>query len=204
MIRKTPVAGRVPNPARDLVPGRVSGLVSGLGFFLSCAAASGALAHPAEVHAEMHQAGLAAGIAHPLTGVDHMLAALAVGLFAARRGERAIWSAPVAFIAAIAGGFALSLFTLTMPMLEATIAASVLVIAAMAVAADRVRITPALGLIALFGLFHGYAHGVEATPGELGPFAFGAIAAMTGLVAASAAACRLLIKNAALRGGAAS
>ena len=196
MTRRKPVPSRIPDLVRGLIPG--------LGFFLSYAVATGALAHPPEVYAEMHQGGLAAGFAHPLTGLDHMLAALAVGAFAARRGECAIWSAPVAFIAAVAGGFALSLFTLTMPMLEATIAASVLVIAAMAVAADRVRITPALGLIALFGLFHGYAHGVEATPGKLGLFAFGAIAAMTGLVAASAAACRLLTRNAALRGGAAS
>jgi urease accessory protein len=129
----------------------------------SLAAASPAFAHPGA----LDHGSLAAGMAHPFLGLDHVLAMLAVGLWASLLGaqgeRRAVWLVPAAFVGAMAVGFALALSGLALPFVEPTILASVVVLGLLAAAAYTVPVGAGMALVASFALFHGYAHG-----GELG------------------------------------
>ncbi|WP_227711018.1 HupE/UreJ family protein [Novosphingobium ovatum] len=125
-----------------------------------------AMAHPG------HDGGMLAGLAHPLTGMDHMAAMVAVGLFAATRPARAAWAAPGAFMAALAAGAGVGLTLGAVPGTEAMIAASLAVLGALVLLALRVRSGVALGLIAASGALHGIAHGAEAT-GPVAPYVAG-------------------------------
>lgn len=120
---------------------------------LSCSGA--ALAHPGH-----EAAGFAAGFAHPFTGLDHLFAMVAVGLWAAQAGGRMLWAAPLAFIAAMLAGGLLGLSGFSVPLVEPMIAASVLVLGLLVGLSVRagLRVVP---LIAAFALFHGIAHGME-------------------------------------------
>ena len=120
------------------------------------------------------------GFVHPFLGADHLLAMLAVGLFAAMTGGRARWAYPASFVAAmILGGF-LGFEGAALPVIEPTILASVVVLGAAIAFALRPPLALACGVIALFGMAHGYAHGLEA-PG------LGGLAYAAGFVAATAA-----------------
>ncbi|WP_209424537.1 HupE/UreJ family protein [Pararhodobacter sp. SW119] len=120
-----------------------------------------AAAHPHHDHA----GGFLDGVAHPLLGLDHLLAMVAVGLWAALTGGRALWALPLAFLAAMAvaglagtGGAAFAL-------VEHAILASVIVLAAAVALSLRVSLAWAVPLVALFGTAHGWAHGVEGSGG---------------------------------------
>ena len=108
--------------------------------------------------------GLIAGISHPIGGLDHLLAMVAVGLWAAQQKGAARWALPCTFVGTMLIGGLLGFEGLNLPALEGAIAASVL----------------SLGL-ALFALFHGVAHGLE-LPDMSSPWAYAA-----GFVAATAA-----------------
>jgi urease accessory protein len=127
------------------------------------AIASPALAHTGHSHAD----GLVAGFIHPFMGADHLLAMVAVGLFGAAAMRSKAWAAPATFVAAMLGGAGLAFGGVALPMVEGGIALSVLVLGLMCAFALKVPTSLALGLTALFALFHGYAHGVEATGGAL-------------------------------------
>ncbi|MDE2157552.1 MAG: HupE/UreJ family protein, partial [Burkholderiales bacterium] len=101
--------------------------------------------------------GLAAGFAHPLTGLDHMLAMFAVGVWAAQLGGRALWAVPATFVGAMALGGLLGFAGLHPPLMEPMIAASVLALGLLVAFAVQ-RKAPGVALIALFALFHGIAH----------------------------------------------
>jgi urease accessory protein len=119
---------------------------------LSCAAS----AHP------FHDgAGAAAGFLHPFTGLDHLVAMFAVGLWAAQLGGRARWLVPLAFVGAMAAGGAAGFAGLVPPFAEQMVAASGLVFGLLIV--TRTRLSPALGgaLVGAFALFHGAAHAAE-------------------------------------------
>lgn len=105
--------------------------------------------------------GFAAGVLHPFTGIDHMLAMLAVGLWAAIRGGGAIWAWPAAFVAAMLAGFALAMQGVVLPFYEPMILASLIGLGLVIALAVPMPMWGGAALIALFGLFHGYAHGVE-------------------------------------------
>jgi urease accessory protein len=105
--------------------------------------------------------GFMAGFAHPLGGVDHVLAMVAVGLWAAQRGGRAIWAIPVSFVTVMALGGGLGFAGLPLPMAERGIALSVLVVGVMVAASVRLPLTLGVALTGLLALFHGHAHGVE-------------------------------------------
>ncbi len=140
-------------------------------------------------HAGGH--GLAAGFLHPITGADHLLAALAVGAFAARKAGAPGAAASGAFLVAIIFGFALARLSIVLPVVETTILASIVIFGVLAAMARRIDLTPALGAIALFGVFHGYGHGLGAmAPGAPG-FLAGVVASTALLVAGAAAATRL-------------
>jgi urease accessory protein len=111
---------------------------------------------------------LAAGLAHPFTGADHMLAMVGVGLWAALRGGKAVWAWPAAFMGALLAGYALGQSGVALPMAEPTILASIIVLGALTAADARVPTAAGIALIAVFGAAHGYAHGAEAPRGTLG------------------------------------
>ena len=126
--------------------------------------------------------GFTAGFAHPLGGLDHLMAMLGIGLWAGLLGGRATWALPAAFLGAMALGGALGMAGLGLPMVEAGIAASVIVLGAVVALAARLPLAAALSLAALFGLFHGHAHGAEMHPGAgAAAYAAGFLLATAGL-----------------------
>ncbi len=106
-------------------------------------------------------AGFGAGYAHPFTGIDHMLAMVAVGLWAAQLGGRARWVVPLAFMGAMVVGSGLALAGIAMPMVETGIASSVLVLGLLIAFAARLPVAVSAILVGAFAVFHGHAHGNE-------------------------------------------
>src|SRR5262249_27084697 len=98
-------------------------------FILICIALSGALVSSALAHTGIGQTNsFAAGVAHPLHGMDHVLVMLAVGLWAVLAGGRAIWAWPMAFVATMLAGFAAATLGLQMPFVEPAISSSVIIL----------------------------------------------------------------------------
>jgi len=105
--------------------------------------------------------GFVDGLTHPFRGLDHLLAMVAVGFWAAHLGGRARWQVPAAFVAVMAVSGSLAITGITIPFIEAGIAVSVLVLG-LVIALRRRFVTPlAMGLVGLFAAFHGFAHGAE-------------------------------------------
>lgn len=117
--------------------------------------------HPAAAHIVGRSGGFASGFEHPLTGSDHFLAMLAVGIWGAQMGGRAVWTLPVAFPLIMMFGGIAGLAGMPMPSAELGIALSIMVLGTSIATAWRPDEYVALGLIAVFAVFHGYAHGVE-------------------------------------------
>ncbi|MDO9220123.1 MAG: HupE/UreJ family protein [Thiobacillus sp.] len=105
--------------------------------------------------------GFSSGLSHPLLGLDHLLAMIAIGLWAAQQGGRALWAVPLAFVGAMVAGGGLAWAGLTLPQLETGIAASVLVLGLLIATRRQWALTAGMALAAGFALFHGYAHGLE-------------------------------------------
>jgi urease accessory protein len=101
------------------------------------------------------------GLEHPLTGLDHILAMFAVGLWAAQRGGRAIWFVPLTFVLVITLGGALGMSGVSLPFVEQGIAISVLILGVFIAAAVRMPLTISAAIVGLFAISHGYAHGTE-------------------------------------------
>lgn len=134
----------------------------------TAAALLAASAVPAFAHLNPDEHGsLMAGVSHPLFGVDHILAMVAVGLWAAllaqKENRRALWLVPSAFLGTMCLGFLAALLALPLPFVEPVILASVVVIGLLAAVALNVPTGIAMGLVGFFAFFHGHAHG-----GELG------------------------------------
>jgi urease accessory protein len=128
-----------------------------------------AFAHPGHI-----EHSLAGGLSHPLLGVDHILAMLAIGLWAAQLGGRAVWAIPAAFVALMAAGGALGFSGVVLPGVEAGIAASVLALGLLLATAVKVPLSAGIPLAALFAIFHGHAHGTELSAGmSAAPYAAG-------------------------------
>jgi len=103
------------------------------------------------------------GMTHPLSGADHMLAMIAVGLWAAQIGDKARWAVPAAFVAVMTIGFLLALAGAPLPFVEPGILASVIGLGLLVALAVRVPVAASAAIVGIFALFHGHAHG-----GELG------------------------------------
>ncbi|HRW65764.1 MAG TPA: HupE/UreJ family protein [Candidatus Competibacter sp.] len=101
------------------------------------------------------------GVEHPFSGLDHILAMVAVGLWAAQLGGRALWLVPLTFVLTMAVGGALGLLGVPLPMVELGIAGSVVVLGVLVALASRLPLAVSMSLVGLFALFHGYAHGAE-------------------------------------------
>lgn len=106
-------------------------------------------------------AGFAQGFSHPLGGLDHLLAMVAVGLWAAQLGGRALWAVPAAFVAMMAVGAVVGWAGVAMPGVEPAIALSVLVLGVAVTTAMRLPAAVGAALVGVFALFHGHAHGSE-------------------------------------------
>lgn len=117
--------------------------------------ATAALAHPG------HGGGLAGGLAHPFTGLDHMLAMVAVGLWASQLGKRAMIVLPLLFPAVMAIGAMMGANGVALPWVEAGIVASVVVLGAVVALGLQPSLAVSAVLVGVFALFHGHAHGTE-------------------------------------------
>ena len=146
-------------------------------------------AGPALAHLDPGAHGsFAAGASHPVFGADHILAMVAVGLWAASLGGSAFWALPVGFVAAMTGGFVLSLGGLPLPMVEPMILASVLCLGLLVAMAARLPLPGAVAIVAAMGVFHGHAHGAEIGSAGASAYLAGFVAATAALHALGAAA----------------
>ena len=149
-----------------------------------------ALPTAAFAHAGVGSHDLAHGLMHPVGGLDHVLAILAVGTLAFVLAGRALWLVPLSFVGMMAAGFVLGANGVVLPHAELAIGLSSVVIGGLAAIGRRVPLAVALALVGGFAAFHGWAHGAE-MPVEAGtvPYALGfmAITAMLHVTAIAAA-----------------
>ncbi len=136
-----------------------------------------ALAHPG---AAGHSHDLASGFLHPIGGLDHVLAMVAVGLFAAQLGGRALWLVPASFVAMMAVAGVAGMSGIALPSTQTGIALSVIVLGGAIALRLAMPVAVAMALVGFFAMFHGYAHGTE-TPETASGLLYGA-----GFVAATA------------------
>ncbi|MBG0812462.1 HupE/UreJ family protein [Methylosinus sp. H3A] len=132
-----------------------------------------ALASPALAHdGEGLAGGLASGFLHPLSGGDHLIAMVAVGLWGAQLGAPAIWLLPIAFPLIMAVGGVLGVMHIPLPAPEMMIALSAILLGAAVATRLRPPTVIAALVVSLFAIFHGHAHGAE-LPGATDPMAYG-------------------------------
>ena len=110
--------------------------------------------------------GFLTGFRHPISGLDHVLAMVAVGLWGAQLGPPAIWLLPVAFPLVMALGGMLGLMGIPLPGIEYGIAVSAMLLGAAVTFEMRPRLGFAAALVGFFAIFHGHAHGTELPPGQ--------------------------------------
>ena len=121
-----------------------------------------ALSTPAFAHVGVGStASFAAGVAHPLSGLDHMTVMVAVGLWAALKGNRAIWVWPATFVGVMLVGGALGMAHVSMPFVEPGILASVVALGLLVALAVDLPLWIGALVIGAFAVFHGHAHGTE-------------------------------------------
>ncbi len=128
---------------------------------LSAVFASTAAAHPGHVHGPGVQNAFAAGLFHPLFGLDHLLAMVAVGLLAAQLGGRALWALPAAFLGLMVFGGAAGMAGYPLPANEIFIAISVMVLGVALAVGMKYPLLAAAIIVGCFGMLHGHAHGAE-------------------------------------------
>jgi len=122
--------------------------------------------------------GFISGFAHPFGGLDHVLAMVTVGILAWQLGGRALVLVPATFVLVTVAGAALGLARLPLPFVEIGIAVSLIVLGGMVAFTRRAPLAIAVGLVGLFALFHGHAHGTEmALNADAGTYAAGFILA---------------------------
>jgi urease accessory protein len=137
--------------------------------------------YPALAWAHVEQgrtAGLLAGLQHPVSGLDHVLAMVSVGLWGAQLGAPAAWLLPVTFPMVMALGGMLGLMGLPLPGVEIGIAASGILLGLAVLAEWRPPLAVAAGLVGFFAIFHGHAHATELPAGASGlTYSLGFVAA---------------------------
>jgi urease accessory protein len=116
-----------------------------------------ALAHPGHGDAS----GLMHGFTHPITGMDHVLAMVAVGVLAARHGGRALWLVPLSFVGLMVVGGVLGMAGIAAPFAELGVALSVVIFGLAVAFPFRLHRLAAMTLVGFFALFHGHVHGAE-------------------------------------------
>lgn len=136
---------------------------------IAVAAASPALAHPG--HSDL--APLAQGLLHPFLGLDHILAMLTVGIWAAFLGGKARFAVPAAFVGTMAIGFALAKSGVALPFVEPAILGSIVALGLLVAMAVRTPAAASAAIVAVFALFHGHAHGTEFLGAHAAQFGLG-------------------------------
>jgi urease accessory protein len=106
-------------------------------------------------------AGFMHGFSHPVSGVDHILAMVAVGVFAYQLGGRALWMVPATFVLVMAAGGALGIAGVGIPYIEVGIALSVVILGAVIALGVKAPVAVAMAIVGVFAIFHGHAHGAE-------------------------------------------
>jgi urease accessory protein len=134
-----------------------------------CLFADNAFAHTG-VHTG---SGFAGGFAHPMLGLDHLLAMVAIGVWAAQQGGRALWAVPATFVTVMVLGGLVALTGWVLPHVETGISLSVLVLGLLIAFQRNWPVTAGMSIAAVFALFHGYAHGLE-MPQTASPLLFAA------------------------------
>ncbi len=136
------------------------------------------------------------GLAHPFSGLDHLCAMIAVGMWAAQLGGRAVVRVPLTFLSVMALGGLLGAAGVSMPLVEQGILISLLVLGGLVAAAVRLPVMASAFLVGVFALFHGYAHGAEMPPdvSSLG-YAIGFMLATAALHALGVGAAFLFGRN---------
>lgn len=120
-------------------------------------------------HVEGGQAsGFITGLQHPWSGLDHVLAMIAVGIWGAQLGNPAMWLLPVTFPMIMSMGAMMGLLGIPLPGVEIGIALSAILLGAMVVGEIRPQMIIAALLVGFFAIFHGYAHGTELPAGQSG------------------------------------
>jgi urease accessory protein len=136
--------------------------------------------------------GFVSGFLHPLSGIDHILAMVAVGIWGAQLGAPAIWALPVAFPLVMSVGGALGVRGVLLPGVEIGIAASALLLGFLIFRETRPPLYAAALVVGFFAIFHGYAHGTE-LPHAANPLAYGlGFVIATGLLHVSGVALGLI------------
>lgn len=151
------------------------------------------LSLPAWAHEQAGQAaGFVTGMLHPVSGLDHVLAMIAVGLWGAQLGAPAIWLLPVTFPLVMAFGGFLGLLGVPVPGVEIGIALSAILLGAMVATQSRPPLWLAAALVGFFAVFHGHAHGTELPAGESGLLYSVGFVVVTGLLHATGIAIGLV------------
>ncbi len=129
---------------------------------------------PAFAHSDAAslQGGFMSGFMHPIAGLDHVIAMVAVGLWGAFLGKPAIWLLPVVFPLVMAFGGALGVAGVPIPFIETGIALSGIVLGLVVLFAVRPPIWVAAIIVGAFAIFHGHAHGTE-LPNAANPLIYG-------------------------------
>ena len=150
---------------------------------------------PADAHPETNPyGGFLAGIRHPVTGLDHVVAMVAVGLWGVSLGAPAIWLLPVVFPLVMAFGGACGVLGGPLPGVEEMIAASGIVLGLVVTLSARPPLWVASVIVGFFAFFHGYSHGVE-LPHTANPFTYAAgFVIATGLLHLSGISIGLLTR----------
>jgi urease accessory protein len=117
--------------------------------------------------------GFVHGFSHPLSGLDHVLAMVMVGVLAWQLGGRAVWIVPMTFVLVMALGGALGMMGVAVPFVETGIVLSVIVLGAVVALGIQAPVAIAAGIVGLFAIFHGHAHGAE-MPAAAGGMAYAA------------------------------
>lgn len=139
--------------------------------------------------------GFLQGLLHPLSGLDHICAMIAVGLWAAQMGGRAVWRVPLTFVGVMSLGGMLGVAAVPIPCVEGGIVMSLLVLGVLIAAAVRLPLAASAATVGVFALFHGYAHGAEMPLAASGmEYAAGFVLA-TALLHSSGIALGLLAKS---------
>ncbi|GGE30270.1 urease accessory protein UreJ [Agaricicola taiwanensis] len=130
-------------------------------------------ASPALAHTGVGGAhGFIHGFEHPIGGLDHILAMVTVGLLASMLGGRALWLVPLSFVGMMIVGGALGMAGVEVPFVELGIVGSVIVLGATVALGRPWPLALAMGLVGIFAIFHGHAHGVE-MPLDAGALGYG-------------------------------
>jgi len=144
---------------------------------------TGCLVSPAHAAVEPF-ASFATGFAHPIGGIDHILAMVTVGVWGVLAGGRALWVWPTVFVATMLSGFAAAALALQLPWVAAAVSASIIILGLLVALAVKAPVWLGAVLVGLFAFFHGHAHGTEAIATSLVAYGAGFSVATAGLHAA--------------------